>query len=63
MPRSTPTAAFVVQQSFPTPRPTTNPYLVMLRDAVDAVPGVTVRTFSWRAALTRRADVFHVHWP
>jgi len=63
LPRSTPTAAFVVQQSFPTPRPTTNPYLVMLREAIDAVPGVTVRTFSWRAALTRRADVFHVHWP
>ena len=63
MPRSTPTAAFVVQQSFPTPRPTTNPYLVMLREAIDAVPGVTVRTFSWRSALTRHADVFHVHWP
>lgn len=56
-------APFVVQQSFPTPRPTTNPYLVMLRDAVAAVPDVEVRTFSWRGALTRRADVFHVHWP
>ncbi|GAB2979475.1 glycosyltransferase [Frigoribacterium salinisoli] len=63
MPHRTAPSPFVVQQSFPTPRPTTNPYLVMLRDAVDAVPGVTVRTFSWRAALTRRADVFHVHWP
>lgn len=63
MPHLAAPAPFVVQQSFPTPRPTTNPYLVMLRDAVDAVPGVTVRTFSWRAALTRRADVFHVHWP
>lgn len=63
MPPLARTAPFIVQQSFPTPRPTTNPYLVMLRDAVDAVPGVSVRTFSWRGALTRRADVFHVHWP
>ena len=62
-PRPDRPAPFVVQQSFPTPRPTTNPYLVMLRDAVAAVPDVEVRTFSWRAALTRRADVFHVHWP
>lgn len=53
----------VVQQSFPRPRPTTNPYLVMLRDAVGAVPGVEVRTFSWKGALLGRYDVFHVHWP
>ena len=30
----------VVQQSFPEPRPTTNPYIVMLRDALAATPGV-----------------------
>ncbi|WP_286344601.1 glycosyltransferase [Frondihabitans sucicola] len=52
-----------MQQSFPRPRPTTNPYLVMLARSVAAQPGVELRTFSWRAALTRRADVFHVHWP
>ncbi|TFV52996.1 glycosyl transferase [Blastococcus sp. TF02A-35] len=52
-----------VLQSFPEPRPTTNPYLVMLRDALAEVPGLEVRTFSWRRALTGRYDVFHVHWP
>jgi beta-1,4-mannosyltransferase len=53
----------VVQQSFPEPRPTTNPYIVMLRDALAATPGLEVRTFSWRRALTADYDVFHVHWP
>ena len=53
----------VVQQSFPDPRPTTNPYLIMLRDAVAAQRGVEVRTFTWRRALLGRYDVFHVHWP
>ena len=54
---------FVVQQSFPRPRPTTNPYLVQLGRSIKAQPGVEVRTFSWRTALTTRSDVFHVHWP
>jgi beta-1,4-mannosyltransferase len=53
----------VVQQSFPDPRPTTNPYIVMLRDAVAGTEGVELRTFSWRRALLGRYDVFHVHWP
>jgi beta-1,4-mannosyltransferase len=57
------TAALIVQQSFPRPRPTTNPYLVMLRDALDGVEGVSVKTFSWRSAILSRSDVFHVHWP
>ncbi|PZS25521.1 MAG: glycosyl transferase [Pseudonocardiales bacterium] len=52
-----------VLQSFPEPRPTTNPYLVMLAAALRAHPGVTVVNFSWRTALLRRYDVFHVHWP
>lgn len=56
-------AGLIVQQSFPEPRPTTNPYLVMLRDSIKELPGVELRTFSWRNALTRRFDVFHVHWP
>jgi len=55
--------SLVVQQSFPEPRPTTNPYIVMLRDSLAATPGVQVRTFSWRAALLGRYDVFHAHWP
>jgi glycosyltransferase involved in cell wall biosynthesis len=54
---------FVVQQSFPTPRPTTNPYLVMLGRSLSALDGVALRTFSWRSALLGRYDVFHVHWP
>ncbi|AMM22564.1 glycosyl transferase [Frondihabitans sp. PAMC 28766] len=57
------TAPVVVQQSFPRPRPTTNPYLVMLAESLASVPGVSVKTFSWRTALLSRADVFHVHWP
>lgn len=53
----------VVLQSFPDPRPTTNPYIVMLRDQLAATPGIEVRTFSWRRALLGRYDVFHTHWP
>lgn len=56
-------ADLIVQQSFPEPRPTTNPYLVMLRDSIRELPGVELRTFSWRGVLLRRFDVFHVHWP
>ncbi|MGO2664807.1 hypothetical protein, partial [Mycetocola reblochoni] len=52
-----------VLQSFPEPRATTNPYIVMLRDALDRTEGVSVRTFTWRRALFGRYDVFHVHWP
>lgn len=52
-----------VLQSFPEPRPTTNPYLVMLRRALDALPEVDVRTFSWGRALHGGYDVLHVHWP
>lgn len=56
-------APLVVLQSFPDPRPTTNPYIVMLARSLRAEPGVDVRTFSWRRALLGRYDVFHVHWP
>jgi beta-1,4-mannosyltransferase len=54
---------FTVLQSFPEPRETTNPYVVMLRDALERTPGVSVLTFSWRRALTGRYDAFHAHWP
>jgi beta-1,4-mannosyltransferase len=50
-----------VLQSFPQPRPTTNPYLTQLARALP--PPVEVRCFSWRAALAGRYDVLHVHWP
>ncbi|SDR75959.1 Glycosyltransferase, GT2 family [Friedmanniella luteola] len=52
-----------VLQSFPDPRPTTNPYIWMLKDCLDAHPDVTLSTFSWRRALTGDHDVFHAHWP
>lgn len=55
--------ALIVQQSFPRPRPTTNPYLVQLGRSIARQPGVGVRLFSWRSALTADYDVFHVHWP
>ncbi|RIX26617.1 glycosyltransferase family protein [Amnibacterium setariae] len=53
----------VVQESFPVPRATTNPYIAMLRDALDADDRLVLQTFSWRAALLSRYDVFHAHWP
>lgn len=58
--RSTP---LVVLQSVPRPLPTTNPYNIMLADALAAHPGVDLRMFSWREALLHRHDVFHAHWP
>lgn len=52
-----------VLQSFTAPRPTTNPYLIMLGDSLRSVPGTEVITFTWRGALLGRYDVFHAHWP
>jgi glycosyltransferase involved in cell wall biosynthesis len=52
-----------VLQSFPDPRPTTNPYVVMLADSLRALPEVRLLTFTWRRALRARYDVFHAHWP
>lgn len=53
----------VVLQSFPIPRSTTNPYLVMLGEQLRACPDLAVMNFSWKTALLGRYDVFHVHWP
>jgi glycosyltransferase involved in cell wall biosynthesis len=50
-------------QSFGEPRDTTNPYIVMLRDALVAEPSIEHVPFSWRSALTEPYDVLHVHWP
>lgn len=55
------TARLTVLQSFPGPRPTTNPYLVELVGALPAT--VRTLTFTWRTALTGRYDVLHLHWP
>lgn len=50
-------------QSFPVPRPTTNPYLVMLAESLRRLDDVRIVNFSWRTALLGRYDVFHAHWP
>ncbi|MCD2440995.1 glycosyltransferase [Agromyces sp. SYSU K20354] len=52
-----------VLQTFGEPRDTTNPYIVMLRDALAEEPTIEHVPFSWRAALTERYDVLHIHWP
>ncbi|WP_424348221.1 glycosyl transferase [Kocuria sp. CH-021] len=52
-----------VLTSSPEPRPTTNPYTVQLLHALRETEGVEVLTFTWRAAMTRRYEVFHAHWP
>lgn len=52
-----------VLQSFPTPRPTTNPYLIMLAEHLERTGSVRVLTFGYRTALFGRYDVFQVHWP
>lgn len=52
-----------VLQSSPPPRPTTNPYIVMLHDRLRSNPETNVLAFGWRTALFARYDVFHVHWP
>lgn len=49
--------------SFPAPRPTTNPYNIMLDRSLSEQPGVTCLSFRWRTAILGRYDVFHVHWP
>ena len=52
-----------VMQSFRAPRPTTNPYITMLDEALTADPSITHLRFSWGGALFGRYDVFHWHWP
>ncbi len=52
-----------VLPSFGRPRPTTNPYIVMLGDALDQTEGVDLLRFSWRRALFDDYDVVHFHWP
>ncbi|MTB87998.1 glycosyltransferase [Aeromicrobium senzhongii] len=53
----------VVLESFPPPRPTTNPYITQLSQVLSRTSGLALRHFSYRAALTSRYDVFHTHWP
>lgn len=44
-------------------RPTTNPYVKQLVEALRADPGVELSLFGVRHALFGGYDVFHVHWP
>ena len=53
----------VVLQSFPKPKPPTNPFNILLVDSIADQPDIEVRTFSRKFALFGRYDVFHVHWP
>lgn len=50
-----------VLQSFPTDRPTTNPYLLQLAAVLQREH--TVVGFGWKRAIVGRYDVFHAHWP
>lgn len=52
-----------VLESFPAPGSYSNPYVVQLAERLGAREDVTLDTFSWRAALVGRVDVFHAHWP
>lgn len=56
-------AGLTVLASFPPPRPTTNPYIVMLARSLARTAGVRLDFFSWRRAITGHYRVFHVHWP
>ena len=53
----------VVLASFPEPRQTTNPYIVMLARELVSRPEIDLRYFTWKKALVHRYDVFHAHWP
>jgi glycosyltransferase involved in cell wall biosynthesis len=52
-----------VLQSFPVPRPHSNPYTELLSRSLQNLPDVTVANFSWARAILGQYDVFHVHWP
>lgn len=49
--------------SFPEPKPTSNPYNMLMKTSLDGREGLQVDYFSWRRVLTSPVDVFHVHWP
>ena len=48
---------------FPQRRPTTNPYVVMLGEALQAHPDVELVDLTWRNALLGDYDAVHLHWP
>lgn len=52
-----------VMQSFGAPRPTSNPYVHMLDEALAATPGLEHLRFDRRTALFGRLDAIQFHWP
>lgn len=58
-----PQRALRVMQSFKAPRPTTNPYIVMLDAALAGEASIQHLRFNWQQALLTRVDVLHLHWP
>jgi glycosyltransferase involved in cell wall biosynthesis len=52
-----------VLESFRSPRPTTNPYITQLHEALRARPDLRVRTFTHTRGLWGRYDLVHLHWP
>jgi beta-1,4-mannosyltransferase len=48
---------------FPPRRPTSNPYVVMLGEALAAHPAVELVDLTWKTALFGQWDVIHLHWP
>ncbi|GAA1417341.1 GDP-mannose--glycolipid 4-beta-D-mannosyltransferase [Agrococcus citreus] len=50
-------------QSFGRPRPTTNPYIHMLDEALAGTPGIEHLRFDRRRALLGRYDALQLHWP
>ncbi|MFT3877009.1 MAG: glycosyltransferase [Propioniciclava sp.] len=52
-----------VMHSFRRPRPTSNPYIHMLDEALVNTPGLDHLRFSWREAFFGRYDAIHFHWP
>lgn len=48
---------------FPKRRPTTNPYLVMLGEALQERDGIELVDLTWSNALAGDWDVIHLHWP
>ncbi|THG30552.1 glycosyl transferase [Glaciibacter flavus] len=52
-----------VVETFRAPRRTTNPYIVMLDEALSETDGLDYHRFSWPRAILGRYDVLHIHWP
>lgn len=52
-----------VLESLVEPRPTTNPYLVQLTEALNSVDELDIAYFTYRRAILGRYDVLHIHWP